>query len=105
MEYQATFGIHCGVSHGFGIKYPDYVEEIKKISAPTSDAAFLNAVDCARQFADDYLSDPETGLTTVQLLELRGPKGNISFDPTKATVKCSWLEHILVRHSKIEDNP
>ena len=49
----------------------------------------------AEKFADDYLSNPETGLTTVQLLSLNSPDGLISFDASKAVVKRSMLEHLL----------
>ena len=87
MEYQATFGIDCGVSHGFGVKYPDFVRKQEAISADSHQVAYQNAIGLAGKFADDYLSNPETDLTTVQLLSLRGPDGDVSFDASKSVVK------------------
>jgi len=94
-EYQATFGIDCGVSHGFGVKYPDYVREQAVIPADSPKIAYQNAMSLAKKFADDYLSNPETSLTTVQLLSLNGPDGAVSFDASKSVVKRSVLEHLL----------
>lgn len=96
MEYQATFGIDCGVSHGFGVKYPDYDRRIERISADSPQVAYQNAMSLAEKFADDYLSNPDTGLTTVQLLSLNGSDVAVSFDASKAVVKRSTLDHLLV---------
>ncbi len=104
MEYQATFGIDCGVSPGFGVKYPDFVREQEAISADSPQVAYQNAMGLAGKFADDYLSNPETGLTTVQLLSLRGPDGDVSFDASKSVVKRSMLEHLLAFASKSAPN-
>ena len=104
MEYQAAFGIDCGVSSGFGVKYPDFVREQKAISADSPQVAYKNAMSLAGKFADDYLSNPETGLTTVQLLSLRGPDGDVSFDASKSVVKRSMLEHLLSLASESESN-
>jgi len=49
----------------------------------------------AEKFADDYLSNPNTGLTTVQLTSLKCSDGEISFDASKSIVKRSALEHLL----------
>ena len=95
MEYQATFGVDCGVSPGFGVKYPDYVREEETFSADSPQVAYQNAISLATKFADDYLSNPDTGLTTVRLLSLSGAEGKISFDESKAVVKRSMLEHLL----------
>ena len=95
MEYQATFGIDGGVSTGFGIVYPDFVREQKVISADSPQVAYQNAMDLARKFADDHLSNPDSGFTTVQLLSLRGSDGDVSFDASKAVVKKSWIEHVI----------
>lgn len=103
MEYQAQFGINCGVSSGFGLKDSDYVETNEIISAETPEAAFGEAMKYARKFADDYLSDPETGLTTVRLVSLKGPPGNVSFNSKNAVVQRSMLEHILALAS--EESP
>ena len=95
MEYQATFGIDGGVSPGFSVKYPDYIRRTEKISAESPKVAYQNAMDMAGKFADDHLSNPETGLTTVQLLSLNGSDGAVSFDASKSVVKRSMLEHLL----------
>ena len=95
MEYQATFGIDCGVSQGFGVKYPDYVREEKTLSAGTPRVAYQNAMSMAGKLADDYLSNPDTGLTTVQLLSLSSSEGAVSFDASQSVVKRSMLEHLL----------
>ena len=89
MEYQAIFGINCGVSRGHGVKYPDYVSEERTISAEDSRIAYLNAIDMAWKFADDYLSNPDNGLTTVKLLSLRGPDQEVPFDASKSVVQRS----------------
>ena len=53
----------------------------------------------AREFADDYLSNPDNGFTTVQLLSLRGGE-DVSFDASKSVVKRSMLEHFVDSVSK-----
>lgn len=94
MEYLAIFGIDCGVSPGFGVKYPDYDRRTEKISADSHEFAYQKAIDIAKKFADDYLSNPETGFTTVQLLSLKGSNENVSFDASEAVVRRSMLEHL-----------
>ena len=96
MEYQATFGINCGVSPGYGVKYPDNVKRTETLSADSPQVAYQNAMSMARKFADDYLSNPENGLTTVQLLSLRSSDGVVPFDVSKSVVKRSMLEHLLL---------
>ena len=105
MEYKVFFGIDCGVSTGFGVKYPDYVREQEIISADNPQVAYQNAMNLARKFADDYLSNPDKCLTTVQLLSLDGPKGAVSFDASKAVVKRSMLEHLLALDSEEKRTP
>src|SRR3989338_5785995 len=96
MEYQAIFGIDCGVSTGFALKDLDYVRRTEEISADSPEMAYDLAMVQARRFANDYLSNPETELTAVQLLSLNGPNGLVvPFDASKAIVKCSMLEHLL----------
>ena len=95
MEYQAKFDIDCGVSSGFGLKDQDNIEITEKLIADSSQVAYQKAMHLARTFADDYLSNPDTGLTTVRLLSLSGAEGKISFDESKAVVKRSMLEHLL----------
>ena len=102
MEYKANYGIDCWISPGFGVKYPDFVREQKVISADSPQGAYQSAMDLAGKFADDYLSNPETGLTIVQLLSLSDSDGDVPFDASKSVVKKSWLDHI-VRIASLED--
>ncbi len=94
MEYTANFLIDCEVSLGFGVKYSDKVERIERFVAETPQVAYQNAMEIARKFADDYLSNPDTCSTTVQLSSLRAD-GDVSFDVPKSVVKRSMLEHIM----------
>ncbi|MEK6872722.1 MAG: hypothetical protein AABW90_01785 [Nanoarchaeota archaeon] len=107
MEYQAVFGIDGGVSPGFGVKYPDYIEKTENILADNSEEAMGKAIERARYFSQEHLSNPETGYTTVKLLSLRDNDGrlldqvdlnnnpNINFEKRQAIIKCSMLEHVL----------
>ena len=104
MEYQATFGIDCGVSPGYGVKYPNNVERTQPLSADPPQVAYQHSMNLAGKFADDYLSNPNNGLTTVQLLSLRGSDGDVSFDASKAVVKRSMLEHLLSLSSESAPN-
>jgi|SRR3989344_1848118 len=98
-EYRAAFLIDCGVSSGFGVKYPDKIERIERVTAESPNVAYQSAMDMAGKFADDYLSNPDTGLTTVRLLSLRDDDvlsgGDVSFDASKSVVKRSMLEHLF----------
>ena len=102
MEYQATFGIDGGVSQGFGVTYPDYTKRTETLSADNPQSAHQNAMTMARKFANDYLSNPDTDFTTVQLLSLKGPNGKVSFNVSKSVAKQSTLEHLLALYSKSE---
>ena len=95
MEYRANFEIDCGVSPGYGVKCPDNVERTERIVADNPQVAYQNAMNLAEKFADDYLSNPKTGFTTVQLSYLRSPDGDVPIDVSKSVVKRSWLEHLL----------
>ena len=95
-EYKAVFGIDCGVSHGFGQKYPDSVCETYVFRAHDSDSAYASAMEKAASFADDYMSNPDTGLTKVVLQSLTGPDNeSVQFDPEKAFVQRSLVDHLL----------
>jgi hypothetical protein len=114
MEYQATFGIDCAVSHGFGLKSPDYVKRDEKLSADNDANALLAAAKLAQHYSRDYLSNPANDdFTTVTLLELRGPNGlmnqkavlkkhgfdsinRFEWDKDMLVTKCSMLEHLLL---------
>ena len=102
MQYRATFGINCGVSHGFGLKDPDYVTRTEKVSAENPQAAYNEAMIMAAKFADDYLSDPNAQLTTVRLLSLMDGKSKVPFDASAARVKRTMLEHLLSALSQAE---
>lgn len=56
MEYIATFGIDGGISSGFGVKYPDFYKRTEYISVDNNEVAYLEAMNKAREFADDHLS-------------------------------------------------
>ena len=96
LDYTALYGIDCGVSPGFGMKYPDYVEREENFKASDDHDSVEKAMEKANEFADDYLSNPETGKTTVTLLNLYGSNGNIKFDKDKSIVERSMLEHLLM---------
>lgn len=104
MRYQATFGIDGRVSPGFGVKYPDYIIKTEEVSADSTQVAYQNSMDMARKFADNHLSNPETGLTTVQLLSLRGPDEDVSFDALKSVVTQSMENHLLTFALKSRSN-
>lgn len=105
MKYEAVFGIHCGVSPGYGVKSPDYVELRETLDAKCHSKALMAAMKRANFFADDYLSDPETGLTTVRLLQLRYKGQDISFDSERAVVRRSELEHLIAVFIGRNDQP
>lgn len=98
--YQAIFEIDCGVSPGYGVKYPDRQERTERIVADTPQAAYQNVMSMAEKFAYDYMSNPENGLTTVRLLSLRGSDGPVPFDAQKSVVRRSMLEHLLALASE-----
>lgn len=93
--YQATYDIDCGVSPGFGVKYPEHLERVECFAAESGESAYQHALVLAKQFAKDYLSSPKTGFTTVKLTSLRDPEREISIDKEKAVVRRSLLEHVL----------
>jgi len=107
MKYKAVFGIDGGVSHGFGIKYPDYIEKTKEILAESDYEAFNRAINQAKEISKEHLSNPKTGYTAVKVLILKDEKGRplcqeslnknpkIIFEEGCALVKSSTLEHLL----------
>nr|AQS33447.1 hypothetical protein [uncultured archaeon] len=95
MEYNATFGIDCGVSQGFGVKYPDFVRREESFHTDTPKEAYRLAMQQADEFAMGYLSNPNTGLTIVRLLSLSGPGGNVPFDASEAVASRTTGEHLL----------
>ncbi len=101
MVYKATFQIDCGVSSGLGSKSPESLQRTEDFVADTHQAAYQRAMRLANGFADDYLSNPVTNLTIVQLLSLRcynpNPPFNsdVSFDVSKSVAQRSTLEHLL----------
>jgi len=119
--YTAVFRINHGVSTGYGMKYDDVIEEIKKISAINDITALVDAEDIAEKFSRDYMSD-NSGFTTVTLESLndsnidelnqekimRAYAKTLDTDDAaidayiaklmpegKLVVKCSMLEHAL----------
>ena len=95
MEYEAVFGINCGVSNGFGLKRPDRVSRVERIFADSPELAYQGAMKLASKFAEDYLSDPNTNLTTVRLTSLGGGGETVPFDAEKSVAERSMLQHFL----------
>ena len=89
MEYSVVFGIDCGVSPGFGVKYPFFERRNEVLAAEGFEAAYREAMRMAEAFAHSYLTNPETRSTTVQLLRISGLEGDFVFDPFKAVVRIS----------------
>ncbi len=108
MEYIAIYEIDCGVSRGFGLKEPDTDLRREKLNADSPEKAFSLAVDKAIYFARDYLSNPNTGMTTVKIVCFHDSLSNplsqkplnknpgLQFDEGRAIVKSSTLEHLLI---------
>ncbi|MBU1129182.1 MAG: hypothetical protein KJ949_00960 [Nanoarchaeota archaeon] len=120
MEYKATFGIDCGVSPGFGVKYPDYEKRDEVLTAKDDISAIIEVAKQARHFSKDYLSNPKNDLTTVTVLELYGLNRNTisikkvlkdkgydciqNFEWTneeKLVTKCSMLEHLYLTFESV----
>ena len=115
MKYEALFGIDCGISQGFGVKYPDYVEIREEIAAGSPADAMREAVSRARYHSRNYLSNPETGKTLVTLKSVIDNDGCAldqeslipetekprMTDDGCCIFECSMLEHILLcmRHN------
>ena len=76
MDYQAVFGINCGASSGLTLR-PDYVKRSEPLTAETDREAYQDSMAMARTFAVNYLSNPNTGLTRVELLSLKSPEGDV----------------------------
>lgn len=95
MQYTAMYKVDGGVSQGFGIKYPDQYDIKRDFEAEPADA-YAFAMKIAKDYADDALSNPDTGKTVVELVSLRGPNGAVEFDRKKAFVETSMLEHFLM---------
>lgn len=102
MNYKATFEIDGGVSNGFGLKQPDNTHRTEYISSPNPQDAYIKTMELATDHANNYLSNPETGYTTVKLVSLVGPEGNIPFDPFKSTVRRSMFQHMIAVISEME---
>jgi len=107
MKYTSTFQIDCGVTHGFGIKYPENYERLDFIESETEIEAFKGAYQIATHHARDHLSNPNTDFTTVTLKSLRDSTGKLIPQEPLASklgillregqifVQCSLLEHLL----------
>ena len=112
MEYEAHYEINCGgpygfdvKPHGFDVKYSHLVNLTEQITAENNEGALRHALSQAKKFADNYLSDPETGFTTVKLLSLYSEDGDVEFDREKAVVKRSMEEHLLAALDSEESVP
>lgn len=108
MKYEVLFGIDCGVSQGFGVKYPDYIEKREEIEDITPEGAMKKAIERALYHSREYLSNPETGKTIVSVKEISDKDGNvldqkmllpefsreIVSEDGFSFVECSMLEHL-----------
>lgn len=94
-SYRATFGIDCGVSTGYCQKRPEQVEITEEITAESPEDAYRKSNKLAIEYADNYLSNPVTGRTIVQLMHLEGPEGEIQFDHAASFIERTTLDHLL----------
>jgi len=116
LEYRATFGIDCGLSHGFGLKESHYETQEEVVIADDDISAIQKVAGRAIHFSRDYLSNPDTEYTTVTLLKLCGHERDLinqrevltkagfggvqrfEWDGDKLVTKCHMLEHLLLIH-------
>ncbi|HYD02712.1 MAG TPA: hypothetical protein VEC16_00275 [Alphaproteobacteria bacterium] len=106
-------GIDGGISNGFGVKYPDYVERSHKIQAENDYDAIIKAAGYAFLRSRNHLSNPETEYTKVKInsiysstglvnqrsvLESQGKKHieMFEFEDDCLVTKCSDLEHLIL---------
>ena len=94
-EYRATFKINGGESNGFGLKSPIEETRTEIILAPDEPQAYVCAIRLAEDFSNNYLSDPNTGLTRVELLALTSGADLVDLGQKERVVSRSWIEHIL----------
>jgi hypothetical protein len=90
-HYTATYHIKHGVA-SMGLKRPDKSNVTRTFGASGSLGAILQAERIAYELADDYLSDPLTGKTTVCMTELREKDGSI-VDVVEEVLKCIPAQH------------
>ncbi len=76
MEYLAKYEIDCGDSPGFGVKYPGHFKRNETIIADNFFEAAYQTIKRAIKFSRSHLSDPDTKLTVVTLLDLTDQNGN-----------------------------
>ena len=109
-NYPATFGIDGGVSPGFGVKYPDYIEKDIIIQAENGIDAVDKAYDKAKELSREHLSNPNTGTTKVFILSIYNNRhrldvaalvdwnkihdGRIKVEDKRLVARCSTLEHL-----------
>jgi len=111
-NYKVTYGIDGGMSQGFGVKYPDYIEKDIMIQAENNLDAVDKAYEKAVELSRDHLSNPETGMTKVSVHAIydmdqvrlhigalvdwnKVHDGRILLEDERMVAKCSTLEHIL----------
>ncbi len=113
MEYTAIFEIDGAVSKGFACKTAERYTEIVSIPAESQEDGLVKAIEKARYYSKESLSNPETGLTVVKLLSLEGITGlaekirslpedflkkfpKVEFEGDYAVVKCSTDDHFIL---------
>ncbi|MBI4451276.1 hypothetical protein HY642_04845 [Candidatus Woesearchaeota archaeon] len=100
-RYKAEYHIDHGVSQGFGIKYPDESTERYEFAAESTIDAILEMEARAAHYAREFLSNPETGRTTVTLKRLEAADGtsiDVLAEIAKAVPRDSRLEDYKKLH-------
>lgn len=118
MNYVVMYGISCGVSQGFGLKYPDYIERTERIDADNNLSALIKIAKKAVEFSFEYLSNPDDDATIVtvnhlydknnrllnqkEILKAEGFTSIRRFEwkGDKLVTSCSSIEHLLSLNSK-----
>lgn len=104
MEYTATYDIDGGVSHGFGFKEPDRYTKTEKFEAEGPAHARNRAFSKAMTHAIDSLSNPETDLTKVTILDLKDSEGKRIEFPVMNCATCDMLSHgLIICNSSLEE--
>lgn len=98
MEYSAWYGIDLGISYGYGINNADYITREEKIVAKDNAEAMILALKMARDFSENYMSNPDNDLTTVTLKSLKSD--GLELVDKEVVVKCTTLEHMILSIAK-----
>lgn len=81
IKYNVRFNVDGGLSHGFGLNEPSNYNEEKEFEMEekcSPEYIIGKSIILGKKIAMDALSNPNTSLTEVTLLEIYGPNGKIS---------------------------